>query len=155
VIKVTGIWGIHNNYSGAWVKYDDLAADINASVTSLTVADSDGADPWGFTPRFSPGSFLRIGTEYILVTAVNNTTNVLTVRRGVNGSTAAAHSTNDDVEVWQVEEPIRRVCIRQSGLLYTRRASYQVETVEGAGTVSYPQDLLFELQGTLNGYVYG
>ncbi|MBI2480889.1 MAG: hypothetical protein HYV60_20345, partial [Planctomycetia bacterium] len=49
---------------------------------------------------FPPAPFdIRIGTEQLYVTAVNGGTNTLTVLRGVNGTTAAAHADNEIVNV--------------------------------------------------------
>lgn len=154
---LTGVWGIHRDYANAWMAVDVIAtANINASVTTLTVADVDGADAYGLTPRISAGNLLKIGDEYLEVTATNTTTNAVTVRRGVNGSTAAAHVIGDTVSVWQVEEPIRRVVARQAALIYARRGAYEVVGANDLGTeIRYPQDLLTELRATLQDYAYG
>jgi hypothetical protein len=89
------------------------------------------------------------------VTAVNTTTNVLTIRRGVNGSTPAAHVATTAINVWQVEEPVKRACIRQSAMMYARRGAFQVEVLDGIGVVTYPQDLLVELKNVLTEFMYG
>lgn len=155
VVSITGIWGYRTRYaSEAWVKYDDLQAGISDSVTSITVADADGADPFGLTPRFSLGQLIRIGTEYLEVTAVNTTTNVLTVRRGVQGSTAAAHSNGDDVDSWVFEDEVRRVIERQAAMLSARRGAFQVSEVTDFGSVQYPADLLSELHAVATLYAY-
>lgn len=154
-VSITGVWGYHADYSNAWPEYDTLAAAISTTTaTSMTVNDVDGSDPFGFTPRFSEGQLLLIDSEYIEVTKANAASNTLTIRRGANGSTAATHSNGASIKVWQVDDPVRRVVARQSGLLYARRGAYQVETIDGVGTVSYPQDLLTELWGVVQGYQY-
>ena len=56
---------------------------INDSVTSVTVDDGD---------FFRVGDLLRFGDEIVEVTAIS--TNDLTIRRGLYGSTAASHSDN-------------------------------------------------------------
>jgi hypothetical protein len=156
-VAVTGVWGWHEDYDNAWDKVDDVAdiAGINATDTTVTVADADGADLDGFTPRFSAGNLIQIGSEWLEVLAVDTDHDTLTVRRGVNGSTAAAHALGADISVYRVDERIRRVAIRQSSMLYARRGSYQVETLDGVGVVSYPQDLLNELKGVLTEFQYG
>ncbi len=155
-IYITGVWGWHEDYDNAWDKVDDVldAAGITATDTEITVADADGEDLEGYTPRFSPGNLIRIDSELMDVTAVNTTTNVLTVRRARNGTTAAAHLINADIEVYQVDIRIRRIVTRQSALLYARRGAFQVETLDGVGVVTYPQDLLSELKATLQGFQY-
>ncbi len=67
-----------------------LGSGINNSVTSLTVASA--------TAFPSAGNFrILIGTELLLVTAVSGTT--FTVTRGVEGTTAASHSSGDTVSL--------------------------------------------------------
>lgn len=154
-IQVTGVWGWHEDYTNAYAHVDDLAADVaTTTATSITVADADGADLDGFTPRFSPGNLIQVGSELMEVTAVNTSTNILTVKRGVNGTTAATHTTGDDVNVYQVDERVKRIAARQTGLLYARRGAYQVETLDGVGVITYPQDLLTELRNSLTEFLY-
>lgn len=150
---VTGTWGYHSDYANAWQAVDTLQANINASVTSLTVADVDGDDPFGISPRISAGQLLKIGTEYLEVTATNTTTNVVTVIRGVNGSTAAAHTAGDTVSRWLVEEPIRHVTMRQAALLYARKGQFQSE-ITALGIRQFPPDLMTEMARVLGEYQY-
>jgi len=152
---ITGIWGHHSDYASAWMDVDALAAGINASVTTITVADVDGADQYGLTPRISVGSLLKIGDEFLEVSATDTTANTATVRRGANGSTAAVHSLGDTVYTFQVEEPIRRVVARQAGMMYARRGAYEASVLDGIGQTNYPQDLLNELARVVQGYQYG
>lgn len=150
---VTGVWGLHRDYASAWMTVDALQAGIDADDTSLTVASAAGADAYGVTPRLSPGNLIRIDEEMIEVTAVS--TNTLTVRRGVNGSTAAAHALNAAIATWQVEEPVRRAVARQTALIYARRGAYTTVEVQGMSEVRYPADWLSEVRATLADYVYG
>lgn len=142
---VTGTWGWQRDYANAWDGLDTLQANINASVTSLTVADADGADSFGLTPRFSYGNLIRIDSEFMLVTDTNTTTNVLTVQRGANGSTAAAHTAGASVDVWQVDELIHRAATRQTAFMQARQGTFQSADNTGLGTFNFPQDLLQEV----------
>lgn len=151
---ITGEWGYHNDYANAWLSVDTLAANINASVKTLTVADVDGTDDYGFSPRLSAGSFIKVGTEYMWVVATNTTTNVCTVVRGVHGSTAAAHTATDPVYVWQVEDDIRRVVARQAAFMYARMGAFESANITDIGIVNFPSDLLAELRATVGGYAY-
>lgn len=151
-LHIEGIWGFQKDYASAWLKYDDLQADIDPTASTLEVADAGGASPNGITPRFTFGQYLRIGTEFMQVVDVDTDTDMLTVLRGVNGSLAASHSTGADIEVWQIEEPIRHAVMRQVGLLYQRRSAYHTQTIDGFGTAQYPEDLLGELQKVVDSY---
>jgi hypothetical protein len=152
---VYGVWGYHRRYASAWLAVDALAAAIvNTTATTFTVADVDGANAQGYSPRISAGNLLKVDSEYMEVTATNITTNVITVIRGANGSTAAAHLIAAPVSVWQVEDNIKRVTARQAGLLYARRGAFETANITEIGIIQYPVDLLAELRGVVQGYGY-
>ena len=154
-VVITGVWGYHKAYARAWAQVDALAAAIvSTSATTLTVADVDGGDLNGFTPRISAGNLIRIDDELLEVTATNTSTNVVTVRRGANGTTAATHLIAAPVSTWQTDENVRRVTARQAGLLYARRGAYEQQTITDVGVVTYPADLLSELRGVLQGFQF-
>jgi hypothetical protein len=158
-LTVTGVRGYRRRGGSAWLKVDDLALALTSSATSIQVADIDGADPRGYSPRLSPGHLIRIvtggATEYMnILPVVDTSANTAGLERGVNGTEAIAHNLNDDVEVWQVEDNIRRVTARQAAALYARIGSYEEKTITDIGLISYPKDLLTELRGVLQGYAY-
>lgn len=154
-IKLTGTFGYHPDYGNAWQAEDALAAGVNDSVTSLTVADADGSDWRGLTPRFSPGALLKVDSEFMRVTAVDTDTNVLTVIRGENGSTAAAHLASAVVYCWAWPEDIRQAVARQAALNYKRRGSFEATSMLGVGS-GYPVDLTPDLHAVIGGYLnYG
>lgn len=154
-VSISGVWGIHSDYAHAWLAVDVLAANIaNATATTFTVADVDAADAYGNTPRISPGHLLRIGDEYLEVTATDTNSNTVTVIRGAHGSTAAPHAQTDAVSVWQVEDPIRWAVARQAGLMYARFGAYSVVEVRDLSEIRYPPDFLQEVYGVLNHYAY-
>lgn len=69
---------------GLWPDTDPLNANIaDATTTSVTVTNAS---------RAPVGSLIEIENEVMFVRASNETTQVLTVRRGDRGSTAAAHT---------------------------------------------------------------
>jgi subtilisin family serine protease len=85
---------IHNNQKHIWVSITaartQLSSAINATVASITVASAAGFP--------TSGNYqIKIGSEQLTVTAGQGTT-TWTVTRGVNGTTAAAHPNNADVE---------------------------------------------------------
>lgn len=68
-------------------QYNSLSANINSSDTSLVVTQTLGA--------IGGGTVISIGLENMLVWTVDDSTKTVTVRRGFQGSTAVAHTTND------------------------------------------------------------
>lgn len=157
LVTITGTWGIHRDWANAWLAVDALqAAIVSASATTLTVADADGADPYGIAPRISVGDLLKIDSEYLEVGGVNASTNVVTVTRGANGTTAATHSNGATVYRFEVEEPIKQVTARQAGLMTERTGAYTTVEISQLGSeVRYPVDLLVELRAVLGEYNYG
>lgn len=155
LVTVTGTWGIHYDYANAWSKVDDLTAAVTTTTqATITVADVDGADTYGLTPRISAGQLLKINDEFLEVTATDTAAQTATVRRGVNGSTAATHAIGDDVYVWLVEEPVRREVARQAGMLNARRGAYSTVEITALGETRYPADLLTSLRAVLGEYAY-
>lgn len=155
---ITGVWGIHRDYANAWAKVDDIVTTaLTASLTDTTlkVADVDGVDIYGLTPRISAGNLLRINTEFMEVIATDTAANTATVRRAVNGSTLAAHNIGDDVEVWMVEESVKQVVAKQAGLMYARRGAYTTVEVQGMSEVRFPADLLIEVRAVMQEFAYG
>jgi hypothetical protein len=69
--------------AGALVALSSLSAAVIASATQLTVTSA---------LPFAPGMLLSIDSEVVNVVGRNLTANTLTVQRGVNGTTAAAHT---------------------------------------------------------------
>jgi hypothetical protein len=155
---VTGFWGWHTDYENAWQLSGDTIQDvggINATDTTITVTDADGEDYRSLTPRFSMGNLIRIGTEYLRVDEVNTTTNILTVRRGVNGTTAAAHAADTAIYVYYPDDRVMRGVSRQAGLMYARRGAYDGRSSDGmGGETVYPQDMMGELRDIIQEYQY-
>jgi len=81
--------------SGDTVQDSPLAA----TATTVTVNDVDGVDVFGRLPRFAVGDHVQIGGEIMRVQAVDTATNILTVERGVKGTSAAAHAQNTSIRV--------------------------------------------------------
>lgn len=151
---ITGVWGFHRDYSNAWQDVDSITADITAGATSFIVNDADGADAWGVTPRLSAGNVVKLDSEYMEVTATNTTTNVVSVKRAIHGTTAAAHTTGARVYVWDTEEAVRRAVERQAAYMYARRGAYESSNITDVGQINFPADLLAELRGVVAGYAY-
>jgi len=109
-ISVNAAWGYHDDWPHAWIdSLDEVedAAGINASVTTVTVTNVDGANVDTDSPRFSAGMLIKVESEWMEVTAAtNSTTDTLTVKRGARGSTAATHAKDKPIYVFS---PARNV----------------------------------------------
>lgn len=155
-VTVTGWWGYSSDYDNAWLAVDAVAADMNTSTRTFTVADVDGTNIYGYFPRISPLAILKIGSEIMQVTATAPETNTVTIaKRGDLGSTAAAHLATAPVYVWQVEADIKQETARQAGLLYARRGAYTTVQIEGLSELRYPPDLLTSLRQVIWTYANG
>jgi hypothetical protein len=119
---VTGIWGWHDDWPRAWkASGDELQAAIDAETTMLPVADADGADAEGESPRFQVGHLLRIGAEYVRVLAVTvepEGDDTLTVLRGVQGTTAAAHDPGAEIDSYRPAPDVAMLALRWAAWLY-------------------------------------
>lgn len=142
-LTVTGTWGWHGDWANAWVNTSTLAGAMTNAQTTLDVLAGTGTS-------FSPGHMLKIGSEYMEVLSIS--TDKLTIKRGVNGSTAAVHNIADVVAILDISDDIQRITARHAAALYARRGAFEVQQLTQVGVVQYPQDLLMEMQNTLNIY---
>jgi hypothetical protein len=139
---VTGIWGYHEAWASAWDAVDALAAGVNNSTTTLPVNDADGPDLDGLTPRFKVSQLVRVDSEFMYVSVVTaGTTNTLTVRRGVNGSTAVAHDAGAAVAVYRPMNDVAAAAKRLAAWLYGQRDQPYAERIQAAqqGIISIPE----------------
>ena len=149
-IKVDAVWGFRTRYfEEGWLASGATVQDnpLSSSATTITVSSA---------APFSPGQLLRIGTEYISVSAVTDgVTDTLTVQRGVRGSTAAAHLQNAAIEIFQPEPNIVRATLRWSGFLYQKRTEYTQITINAANTYAavFPADIPDEVMNILQQYI--
>ena len=118
-ISISGIWGWHDRWARAWRDSGDAVQDdpLSASAATLSVADADGADLDGISPRFQVGHLLRIESEYLRVTAIDRERNQLTALRGVQGTQAAAHPTGRRIETYEAAPTVRDLSVRYADLL--------------------------------------
>lgn len=104
VIAVTGFWGYHDG--APWQPTGDSVQNdpLTNSGTTLTVTDADGLNPYGLV-RFEVMQYLRIEDEIVQVTAIETSSNTLTVRRGANGTTPVQHVKNTVVKgFWPMQD---------------------------------------------------
>ena len=148
-VSVNGTWGYHDDWSNAWLDSGDTVEDdpLTAAATTITVNDADGVDVNGVTPRFSIGQLLKIESEHVVVTDLNLSTNILTVRRGVNGTTAASHDQDTAISVYQPPENVTQATLALAKLYYEGKSAVggiiALPTLEGGA-------LRAEVVGLLN-----
>lgn len=121
-VQVLGVHAFHDDRAAAWEDSTDEVEDdpLTDSATTLTVNDADGADRWGIKPRFQAGQLLRIEDEYLEVTEVNIGTEKIAVVRGVNGTTAAEHAQNKQIDIYRPPKPVRRSAAIQASVQMQR-----------------------------------
>jgi hypothetical protein len=151
-VSITGTWGYNVDWSNAWIDtlQDVPVGGITSSATSFAVTDVDGANDQGYSPAFSVGNLLQIDTEWLEVTGVNTSTNTLTVKRGVNGSTAAAHTAGTAIYTYDVDINIQRAVARQAALEYARQGSYDSAKNTGGASAEFTNDVLAEFSALLS-----
>ena len=122
-ITILGVWGWHSDYSNAWVTSGDAVktSALLTTGTTVLVDDADGVSGDGYLPRFSPGNLIKVDSEYMAITGVDTSTDTLTVVRGQNGSTAAAHEIAAAISVWAPEPDIVRACMLIGTFGYDRK----------------------------------
>lgn len=123
---VTGLWGYHNDWANAWEDSGDSvqnAGGIDASEATIEVSDADGADINGLPTRFKIQQILKIEEEYLWLVDVNGTDDELTVRRGMNGSTAATHALDKPIYVYRPMDDVIEAMELLSTYIYRRKDS--------------------------------
>lgn len=136
-VKITGKWG----FSDFTVPASSLSGDVNASVTTFPV--TSGA-------AYSPGHVGSIGTEQVFIDSI--ATNNLTVRRGQNGTTAAAHLSGVALDVFDFGS-IAEACLMQAARLWKRKDTMlgvSANTQLGPLMLKVPQDQ--DIRDLLDGF---
>ena len=121
-LSVEGVWGYHPDWSNAWSDSGDSVQDasLSASATSITITNADA----GASPRFQIGQLIRIEEEYLHITAIDTASNILTVERGVNGTSAASHASTTPIEIYQMPADVAQLTLRWALWLYREPDSF-------------------------------
>ena len=101
-VQIVGSWGYGDGESAT--PYIDSETNTNEALdASETEIDTlDGT-------KFAAGMTLLVESEQMYVTATAG--NTPTVKRGVNGTTAATHDTNKDIYIYRYPEGIKKACL--------------------------------------------
>lgn len=108
-VEVVGLWGYGDGESAT--PYEDSSADtaevLDASETGIDVTDGTA---------LAVGQTILVESEQMYVIAIAS--NTLTVRRGVNGTTAATHATAKDVYIYRYPATIVEATILRAAQLF-------------------------------------
>jgi hypothetical protein len=155
-ISVEGTWGCHPGWPDAWSESGDSVQDdpLTAGATALSVTDADAPGLTGYGARFAVGQLIRIEDEYLHVLAVDAATNILTVARGANGTTAISHDQDTGIDIYRPPEDVRQACLRVASWLYKQKDAGFVQAAGNLrGQVLVPPALPEDVQQILAPYV--
>jgi hypothetical protein len=158
--SVDGIWGFHLYYDDAWQRVDSVQNNpLAVAGTSITVADADGVDENGLKPRFQVQQLLRLGDaetgEYVYVTDVNYSTNILTVTRAVNGTTGAEQPLNTSINLFRPQDDIRHAVTAYVAYAYRRWENIGTDADQpfaASGVIALPAQLPQEVTDAVSLY---
>ena len=115
--------------------YSYLSSGINDSVDSITydgnlfsIEEEDALDA---------GAIVEVGQELMYTTALNASANIITVKRGQRGTTAAAHSAGDIIKIAPAfpRKNVYEAVVDQVKNLYP--TLFAVETIELTASTGY------------------
>ena len=153
---VTALWGYHEQWDDAWVDSNDtLQDDVTAAGTSLSVGNADGADIYGMAPRLKVQMLLRLDDEYLYATGKPDS-QAVTVRRGVNGTTAAVHLSGATVYVYRPMTEVAHAVRRLAAWLYAQRDApftKQIQVIGGEKTITIPEAAPVDVRAVAARYV--
>lgn len=143
-IRITGTWGYNTNPEGMFsLTGVTLTANATASATTLSVSGLTDIETF---------SYIKIGDELIQVLAVidNDPTFTLTVKRGVNGYTAEAHTSGDAIYLYDIPQEIAYAVTDYVFYLYQVRDNFGERVQTGNGTVMISKALPDWLQASIS-----
>ena len=121
-ITLDGEWGYVPHYGNHWVNSTRVipTGGITSSATTFTM------DTPAHAGSFSAGDYIRVNSEVMQVTSVAvdasfALTGVITVLRGVLGTTAAAHLAGATIERFEQHSDIALACAEHATFLYKQK----------------------------------
>jgi hypothetical protein len=138
-LAIDGQWYYHTDPANAWADTLDTVGDnpLLVAGTALHVTDADGAAADSSEPRFQVDNLVRFGSsdsaEFALVIAVDTVTNIVTLQRGVGGTTAAAQSMGTHLYVFRPEETVQRALMRIATFTYRGKDGKPTERISVLG----------------------
>jgi hypothetical protein len=126
-VEIIGTWGYGDGVSAT--PYTDSGTTTDGTLTTGATAVAVHS----VTPH-SAGQTILIDSEQMYIESIATT--VLTVVRGVNGTTKATHADNVATYIYQYPADIRQACIDLGVALYQNRARQGLQS-ERLGDYSY------------------
>ncbi len=126
-VQIEGQWGFWRHLRRAT---EEVSGSPGATDTALNV---------NVRTDIEAGNTLLIGSEQIYVKSYLD--NVLTVERGVNGTTAAAHGDGTAIDIFEYPEPVVEATLITASRLWQRRLSGY------ANSIAMPDGALQSIRG--------
>lgn len=136
-IKITGIFGYGNDYPRPpYEALGDTVADP-AGMTSVQATMQVT-----LTTVVAPGQTLRLDSEQVFVTAFDTGTKIATLKRAMNGTTAATHSLGTVIYVYRYPQSITHAVMVYAAREWRRRQSAYANRIENVvlGTLEVFKD---------------
>lgn len=141
-VHIDAVIGYHEDYANAWVNTGASLTDaLGATVTLASVSGSAGDDTFGSPSRIQAMNIIKVDEEYMYVSQGTNTS-ILQVVRGINGTSAVAHSASATVFRWNVEPDLQTACLELSAYYYAQSKSPYTQRIGNinTGLVNLPPD---------------
>mgnify|MGYP001565123103 FL=1 len=125
-VQIVGTWGYGNGISATPYIIDTTTNEaISVAETAIDVTS---------VTNLSAGNTILVESEQMYIYSIATLT--LTVEKGVNGTTDAAHDTAKSIYIYQYPADIRQACIDLGVALYQNRAKQGLQS-ERLGDYSY------------------
>ncbi len=125
-VQIAGVWGYGDGISATPYVVDTTTSEaISVAETAIDVTA---------VTNLSAGQLILIESEQMYIYSISTLT--LTVEKGVNGTTDAAHDSGKSIYIYQYPSDIRQACIDLSVALYQNRSKQGLQT-ERLGDYSY------------------
>lgn len=142
-VQIVGRWGFWQDTETLTAT---LAEALDSSETGVDVSDGTAFDAL---------ETILIDSEQMYITAISS--NTLTVRRGVNGTTAAAHDSGAAIARYRYPAPIVEACGIQAARIFNRAKASPMGVAGSSdmGVVVRPVRLDSDIRGLIEGYRAG
>lgn len=137
-VQIAGKWGYHQDYANAWKNSGKTGTVADTTTTTLTLNSAGTTIDIGHVVRMDAEQMLVIGPV-----AATSAATSLTVVRGYNGTTAAAHTAGTAIYTWEPEPTVEKATEMLVCGLYMGRnnPTGERQVVEGIGAISIPADI--------------